>query len=260
MPSPPGLRALWLCTALCTTPCVRGAPQPGPGTTCPAPCHCQEDGIMLSADCSELGLSAVPGGLDPLTAYLDLSMNNLTELRPGLFSRLRFLEELRLSGNHLSQIPGQAFSGLHSLKILMLQNNELAGVPAEALGELRSLQSLHLHNNRIQHLGTHSFEGLHNLETLDLNYNELREFPIAIRTLGRLQELGFHNNNIKAIPERAFVGNPLLQTIHFYDNPIQFVGRSAFQYLPKLHTLSLNGATDIQEFPDLKGTTSLEIL
>ncbi|XP_030876723.1 leucine-rich repeat-containing G-protein coupled receptor 6-like [Leptonychotes weddellii] len=94
----------------------------------------------------------------------------------------------------------------------------------------------------------------------DLNYNELQEFPIAIRMLGRLQELGFHNNNIRAIPEKAFMGNPLLQTIHFYDNPIQFVGRSAFQYLPKLHTLSLNGATDIQEFPDLKGTTSLEIL
>ncbi|XP_012511362.1 PREDICTED: leucine-rich repeat-containing G-protein coupled receptor 6 isoform X2 [Propithecus coquereli] len=163
-------------------------------------------------------------------------MNNLTELQPGLFHHLRFLEELRLSGNHLSHIPGQAFSGLYSLKILMLQNNRLGGVPAEALWELPSLQSL------------------------DLNYNELQEFPVAIRTLGRLQELGFHNNNIKAIPEKAFVGNPLLQTIHFYDNPIQFVGRSAFQYLPKLHTLSLNGATDIQEFPDLKGTTSLEIL
>uniref|UniRef100_A0ABI7XS57 Leucine rich repeat containing G protein-coupled receptor 6 n=1 Tax=Felis catus TaxID=9685 RepID=A0ABI7XS57_FELCA len=287
---------------------------------------------MLSADCSELGLSAVPGDLDPLTAYLDLSMNNLTELQPGLFHHLRFLEELRLSGNHLSHIPGQAFSGLYSLKILMLQNNQLGGIPAEALWELRSLQSLrldanlislvpersfeglsslrhlwlddnalteipvralnnlpalqamtlalnrishipdyafqnltslvvlHLHNNRIQHLGTHSFEGLLNLETLDLNYNELQEFPVAIRTLGRLQELGFHNNNIKAIPEKAFMGNPVLQTIHFYDNPIQFVGRSAFQYLPKLHTLSLNGATDIQEFPDLKGTTSLEIL
>ncbi|OWK56486.1 Leucine-rich repeat-containing G-protein coupled receptor 6 [Lonchura striata] len=70
----------------------------------------------------------------------------------------------------------------------------------------------------------------------DLNYNELLEFPGAIRTLGRLQEL------------------------HFYDNPIQFVGQSAFQYLPKLHTLSLNGATDIREFPDLKGTTSLQVL
>ncbi|KAM9612868.1 leucine-rich repeat-containing G-protein coupled receptor 6 isoform 2-T2 [Trichechus inunguis] len=163
-------------------------------------------------------------------------MNNLTELQPGLFHHLRFLEELRLSGNHLSHIPRQAFSGLYSLKILMLQNNQLGGIPAEALWELPSLQSL------------------------DLNYNELQEFPVAIRTLGRLQELGFHNNNIKAIPEKAFMGNPLLQTIHFYDNPIQFVGRSAFQYLPKLHTLSLNGAMDIQEFPDLKGTTSLEIL
>ncbi|KAM5205354.1 leucine-rich repeat-containing G-protein coupled receptor 6 isoform 2-T2 [Hipposideros larvatus] len=330
MPRAPGLCALWLCAALCAPPC---APQPSPGpAACPALCRCQEDGVMLSADCSELGLSAVPGDLAPLTAYLDLSMNNLTELRPGLFQHLRFLEELRLSGNHLSHIPGQAFSGLYSLKILMLQNNQLGGIPAEALWELPSLQSLrldanlislvpersfeglsclrhlwlddnaltevpvralnnlpalqamtlalnrisrvpdfafqnltslvvlHLHNNRIQHLGTHSFEGLHNLETLDLNHNQLREFPVAIRTLGRLQELGFHNNNIKAIPEKAFTGNPLLQTVYFYDNPIQSVGRSAFQSLPKLHTLSLNGATDIQEFPDLKGTTSLETL
>ncbi|KAG3258391.1 leucine rich repeat containing G protein-coupled receptor 6, transcript variant X2 [Ictidomys tridecemlineatus] len=309
MPSPLRLLALWLCAALCASPCAGGVPQLGPGrAACPVPCHCQEDGIMLSADCSELGLSTVPVDLDPLTAYLDLSMNNLTELQPGLFRHLRFLEELRLSGNHLSHIPGQAFSGLYSLKILMLQNNELGGIPAEALWELPGLQSLrldanlislvpersfeglsslrhlwlddnalteipvralnnlpalqamtlalnrishipdyafqnltslvvlHLHNNRIQHLGTHSFEGLHNLETLDLNYNELQEFPVAIRTLGRLQELGFHNNNIKAIPEKAFMGNPLLQT------------------------MSLNGATDIQEFPDLKGTSSLEVL
>ncbi|XP_001368996.1 leucine-rich repeat-containing G-protein coupled receptor 6 isoform X1 [Monodelphis domestica] len=328
MPTLASLWAVWLYAVVCHA----GTPQPGPAPACPAPCHCEEDRIMLSVDCSELGLSAVPGNLNPLTAYLDLSMNNLTELQPGLFLHLRFLEELRLSGNHLSYIPGQAFSGLYSLKILMLQNNQLSRIPAEALWELPNLQSLrldanlislvpersfeglsslrhlwlddnvlseipiralnnlpslqamtlalnrirlipdyafqnltslvvlHLHNNQIQHLGTNSFEGLHNLETLDLNYNELLEFPVAIRTLGRLQELGFHNNNIKAIPEKAFVGNPLLQTIHFYDNPIQFVGRSAFQYLPKLHTLSLNGATDITELPDLKGTTSLEIL
>ncbi|XP_015986239.2 leucine-rich repeat-containing G-protein coupled receptor 6 [Rousettus aegyptiacus] len=330
MPRAPGLRALWLCAALCASAC---APQPGPApAACPVPCRCQEDGVMLSADCSELGLSAVPGDLAPLTAYLDLSMNNLTELRPGPFRQLRFLEELRLSGNHLSHIPGQAFSGLHSLKVLMLQNNQLGGVPAEALWELPNLHSLrldanvisvvpersfeglsclrhlwlddnaltevpvgalshlpalqamtlalnrishvpdfafqnlsrlvvlHLHNNRIQRLGTHSLEGLDSLETLDLNHNELQEFPAAVSRLGRLQELGFHNNNIRAIPERAFVGNPLLQALHFYDNPIQSVGRSAFQHLPKLHTLSLNGATDIQEFPDLKGTSSLETL
>ncbi|XP_076213918.1 leucine-rich repeat-containing G-protein coupled receptor 6 isoform X4 [Aptenodytes patagonicus] len=232
----------------------------GAAPSCPPQCHCEEDGIMLSVDCSELGLSEVPANLSPLTAYLDLSMNNISQLQPSTLRHLRFLEELRLSGNQISRIPGEAFSGLYSLKILMLQNNQLSRIPAEALRDLPNLQSLHLHNNRIQSLGANGFDGLHSLETLDLNYNELLEFPGAIRTLGRLQELGFHNNNIKAIPENAFVGNPLLQTIHFYDNPIQFVGQSAFQYLPKLHTLSLNGATDIREFPDLKGTTSLEVL
>lgn len=29
----------------------------------------------------------------------------------------------------------------------------------------------------------------------------------------RLSSRGFHNNNIRAIPERAFVGNPLLQAL-----------------------------------------------
>ncbi|XP_018777797.3 leucine-rich repeat-containing G-protein coupled receptor 6 isoform X2 [Serinus canaria] len=318
---------LLACCARCqAVPADPGAP------SCPPQCHCEQDGIVLSVDCSELGLSEVPASLSPLTAYLDLSMNNISQLQPRALRHLRFLEELRLSGNQISRIPGEAFSGLYSLKILMLQNNQLSRIPAEALRDLPNLQSLrldanlisvvpdrsfegllslrhlwlddnalteipvralnhlpalqamtlalnqiwhipdfafqnlsslvvlHLHNNRIQSLGANGFDGLHSLETLDLNYNELLEFPGAIRTLGRLQELGFHNNNIKAIPENAFVGNPLLQTIHFYDNPIQFVGQSAFQYLPKLHTLSLNGATDIREFPDLKGTTNLEVL
>ncbi|XP_027391518.1 leucine-rich repeat-containing G-protein coupled receptor 5-like, partial [Bos indicus x Bos taurus] len=47
---------------------------------------------------------------------------------------------------------------------------------------------------------------------------------------------------------------------HFYDNPIQLVGRSAFQHLPELRTLTLNGASQITEFPDLTGTASLESL
>ncbi|XP_077442418.1 leucine-rich repeat-containing G-protein coupled receptor 6 isoform X2 [Vanacampus margaritifer] len=299
---------------------------------CPLPCQCEQDNIFIMVDCSELGLSSVPTNLSPLTTYLDLSMNNISEIQPRAFHRLHLLTELRISGNQLRYISGHALQGLRNLKVLMLQNNHLerlpddapwdlpnllslrldanllsevpAGtfrgvralrhlwlddnslteIPVMALDALPSLQAmtlalnqitripdyafanlsalvvLHLHNNRIQTMGMRCFEGLHSLETLDLNYNELQEFPVAIRTLSKLQELGFHNNNIKAIPEKALVGNPQLQTIHFYENPIQFVGKSAFQFLPKLHTLSLNGATLIQNFPDLKGTTSLEVL
>ncbi|XP_033370509.1 leucine-rich repeat-containing G-protein coupled receptor 5 isoform X3 [Parus major] len=299
---------------------------------CPAPCRCELDGVLLRADCSDRGLTAVPANLSVFTSYLDLSMNNITKLPSNPVHNLRFLEELRLAGNGLTYIPKGAFAGLFSLKVLMLQNNQLRQVPTEALQNLRSLQSLrldanhinyvppncfnglvslrhlwlddnslteipvqafrslpalqamtlalnkihyipdyafgnlsslvvlHLHNNRIYSLGKKCFDGLHSLETLDLNYNSLDEFPTAIRTLTNLKELGFHSNNIKSIPERAFVGNPSLITIHFYDNPIQLVGKSAFQHLPELRTLTLNGASQLTEFPDLTGTTSLESL
>ncbi|XP_042323452.1 leucine-rich repeat-containing G-protein coupled receptor 5 isoform X3 [Sceloporus undulatus] len=299
---------------------------------CPAPCHCEQDGMLWRVDCADLGLRGFPANLSAFTSFLDLSMNNISKLPSNLMHNLRFLEELRLAGNGLTHVPKGAFAGLFSLKVLMLQNNLLRQVPSEALQNLRSLQSLrldanhisfvppncfsglvslrhlwlddnslteipvqafrslpalqamtlalnkihhipdyafgnlsslvvlHLHNNRIYSLGKKCFDGLHSLETLDLNYNNLNEFPTSVRALRNLKELAFHNNNIRSIPEQAFVGNPSLVAIHFYDNPIQIVGKSAFQHLPELKTLTLNGASQITEFPDLTGTTSLESL
>ncbi|XP_067906149.1 leucine-rich repeat-containing G-protein coupled receptor 5-like [Heterodontus francisci] len=325
--------SLLLLLPLCIPPgAVLGQPDQPRRSGCSSRCQCEEDGILVRVDCSDLGLTTIPANLSVFTSYLDLSMNNITELpQNGLFN-IHFLEELRLAGNDLTHIPMGAFAGLYNLKVLMLQNNRLGEVPEEALQNLQSLQSLrldanhisvvppncfngllslrhlwlddnaltdipvkalsslpclqamtlalnriphipdyafrnlsslvvlHLHNNQIHSLGKKCFDGLHSLETLDLNYNNLDEFPVAIKALTNLKELGFHSNNIQSIPEHAFVGNPSLLTIHFYDNPIQFVGKSAFQHLPELRILSLNGATEITEFPDLTGTISLESL
>ncbi|OCT88925.1 hypothetical protein XELAEV_18017557mg [Xenopus laevis] len=324
--------SLFLCSVLYSLQLV-GSARPGKQhRSCPTPCECEQDGMLVRVDCSDRGLTGLPRNISIFTSYLDLSMNNITKLPSNALHNLHFLEELRLAGNDLTYIPKGAFAGLGSLKVLMLQNNLLRQVPSEALQNLRSLQSLrldanhisyvppssfnglfslrhlwlddnslteipvraleslsalqamtlalnkihhipdyafgnlsslvvlHLHNNRIYSLGKKCFDGLHSLETLDLNYNNLDEFPAAIKTLKNLKELGFHSNNIKSIPEQAFIGNPSLITIHFYDNPIQHVGRSAFQHLPELRTLILNGASQITEFPDLTGTTSLESL
>ncbi|XP_078797959.1 leucine-rich repeat-containing G-protein coupled receptor 5 isoform X6 [Oryzias latipes] len=228
--------------------------------SCPGRCRCELDGLLLRVDCSDLELRAVPSDLSVFTSYLDLSMNNMTLISAGALSSLHFLQELRLPGNDLSFIPKGAFAGLYNLKVLMLQNNQLRSVPAEAFNNLHNLQSLHLNNNRIVSMGTNCFHGLHSLETLDLNYNQLMEFPTAIRSLRHLKELGFHSNKIQSIPDHAFTGNPSLTTVFFYDNPIQSVGRTAFQNLPELRTLSLNGAAELNEFPDLTGTRSLESL
>ncbi|RMC09956.1 hypothetical protein DUI87_12744 [Hirundo rustica rustica] len=189
---------------------------------------------------------------------LRLDANHINYVPPNCFNGLVSLRHLWLDDNSLTEIPVQAFRSLPALQAMTLALNKIHYIPDYAFGNLSSLVVLHLHNNRIYSLGKKCFDGLHSLETLDLNYNSLDEFPTAIRTLTNLKELGFHSNNIKSIPERAFVGNPSLITIHFYDNPIQLVGKSAFQHLPELRTLTLNGASQLTEFPDLTGTTSLE--
>ncbi|KAK7896772.1 hypothetical protein WMY93_022097 [Mugilogobius chulae] len=200
---------------------------------------------------------------------LMLQNNQLRSVPDEAFSDLHNLQSLRLDANHISSVPASCFSGLRSLRHLWLDDNLLTEVPMAALSELPALQAMtlalnqittHLNNNRIVSMGTNCFHGLHSLETLDLNYNSLMEFPVAIRSLQHLKELGFHSNNIQSIPEHAFTGNPSLMTIFFYDNPIQSVGRSAFQNLPELRTLSLNGAANLTEFPNLTGTASLESL
>ncbi|TNM90972.1 hypothetical protein fugu_003261 [Takifugu bimaculatus] len=318
---------LWVCLWCFLRPGATGQGQSV--AVCSPSCSCDEDG---GADCSGRGLTAVPAGLSAFTYYLDLSMNNITELPAYIFKNFPYLEELRLAGNDLSFIHPEALSGLHQLKVLMLQNNQLKTVPSEALKNLHSLQSLrldanhisavpddsfeglqqlrhlwlddnnltkvpvgslrhqanlqaltlalnrifyipdnafanlsslvvlHLHNNRIKEIGDNCFAGLSNLETLDLNFNSLTAFPRAVQALPKLKELGFHSNDITSIPEGAFHNNPLLRTIHLYDNPLAFVGASAFQNLSELHSLMLRGANMMQDFPILTWTNNLESL
>uniref|UniRef100_A0A8C8GGU5 Leucine-rich repeat-containing G-protein coupled receptor 4 n=1 Tax=Oncorhynchus tshawytscha TaxID=74940 RepID=A0A8C8GGU5_ONCTS len=288
---------------------------------CSSSCSCDEDG---GADCSGKGLTTVPTGLSAFTYYLDISMNNITELPAFVFKNFPYLEELRLAGNDLSFIHPDALSGLHQLKVLMLQNNQLKTVPSTAIKNLYSLQSLRLDANHITTVPEDSFEGLQQLRHLWLDDNSLTEVPVGpMRHQANLQALtlalnrithipnnafanlsslvvlhlhnnrikeigeslhlntnsltivvriivslcifsfsssGFHSNDIAAVPEGAFHKNPLLRTIHLYDNPLSFVGTSAFQNLSDLHSLMLRGASMMQEFPCLTGTNNLESL
>ncbi|NWI17281.1 LGR4 protein, partial [Crypturellus soui] len=213
-----------------------------------------------------------------------LQNNQLKTVPNEAIRRLSGLQSLRLDANHIAAVPEDSFEGLLQLRHLWLDDNSLTEVPVRPLSNLPALQALtlalnritrvpdyaftnlsslvvlHLHNNKIKTIGKHCFDGLDNLETLDLNYNNLVEFPEAIKALPNLKELGFHSNYISIIPDGAFAGNPLLRTIHLYDNPLSFVGNSAFQNLSDLHSLVIRGASMVQWFPNLTGTTNLESL
>lgn len=236
-----------------------GSP-PGPDAMprgCPSHCHCELDGrMLLRVDCSDLGLSELPSNLSVFTSYLDLSMNNISQLPASLLHRLRFLEELRLAGNALTHIPKGAFTGLHSLKVLMLQNNQLRQVPEEALQNLRSLQSLRLDANRISYVPPSCFSGLHSLRHLWLDDNALTDVPVqAFRSLSALQAMTLALNKIHHIADYAFGNLSSLVVLHLHDNGIHSLGKKCFDGLHSLETLDLN-YNNLDEFPTAIKTLS----
>ncbi|XP_013358418.1 PREDICTED: leucine-rich repeat-containing G-protein coupled receptor 4, partial [Chinchilla lanigera] len=198
-------------------------------------------------------------GLSALQS-LRLDANHITSVPEDSFEGLVQLRHLWLDDNSLTEVPVRPLSNLPTLQALTLALNNISSIPDFAFTNLSSLVVLHLHNNKIRRLSQHCFDGLDNLETLDLNYNNLEEFPEAIKALPSLKELGFHSNSISVIPDGAFSGNPLLRTIHLYDNPLSFVGNSAFHNLSDLHSLVIRGASMVRSFPDLTGTVRLESL
>ncbi|XP_048462953.1 leucine-rich repeat-containing G-protein coupled receptor 4 [Rhincodon typus] len=189
-------------------------------------------------------------GLSTLQS-LRLDANHITSVPEDSFEGLVQLRHLWLDDNSLTEVPVYQLSKLPSLQALTLALNKITHIPNFAFANLSSLVVLHLHNNKIDKVDIHCFDGLDNLETLDLNYNNLKEFPEAIKSLQNLKELGFHSNNIAVIPDKAFSGNPLLRTIHLYDNPISSVGISAFQNLSELQSLTLTGTRISKIPPDL---------
>ena len=191
---------------------------------------------------------------------LRLDANHITAVPKDSFEGLVQLRHLWLDDNSLTEVPIHPLSNLPSLQALTLALNKITHIPDYAFTNLSSLVVLHLHNNKIKTIGKHCFDGLDNLETLDLNYNNMVEFPEAIKALPNLKELAFHSNYISIIPDGAFAGNPLLRMIHLYDNPLSFVGNSAFQNLSDLHSLVIRGASMVQWFPNLTGTVNLESL
>ncbi|XP_007428754.1 leucine-rich repeat-containing G-protein coupled receptor 6, partial [Python bivittatus] len=199
----------------------------------------------------------ISGLVSDLLSYRRLDANLISVVPEKSFEGLPALRHLWLDDNALTEIPVKALNNLPSLQAMTLALNQIWHIPDYAFQNLTSLVVLHLHNNQIQHLGIHGFEGLHNLETLDLNYNELVEFPMAIKSLSRLQELGFHNNNIQAIPEKAFAGNPVLQIMTLTQAGIRLLPGGMCQQLATLRVLELSH-NHIEKLPSFHQCQKLE--
>ncbi|GFT27536.1 leucine-rich repeat-containing G-protein coupled receptor 5 [Nephila pilipes] len=166
----------------------------------------------------------------------DLSWNSIKELNEGGFVTLTRLQELNIANNHLEFIPEAAFLKLTTLRTLHLQNNKFRSIPSLSFVPLVNLENLYLSYNNLALPSDDAFASLPRLQKLWLDGTNFFEIPVkSLQTLTKLESLEINGNQLLELP-------------------------LALSSLPALKELTLSEVRLLDEFPDIRGTASLEHL
>ncbi|NXJ60999.1 TLR3 protein, partial [Rostratula benghalensis] len=132
---------------------------------------------------------------------------------PSPFHPLRNLTVLDISNNNIANIKEDLFDGLHKLDILDLEHNNLArlwkqanpGGPVLFLKSLPSLGILNLKSNGLDEIPVQVFKGLSQLKCLDLGSNNLNLLPATLfDDQVSLHSLNLQKNLITSVEEKVF--------------------------------------------------------
>ncbi|NWU92270.1 TLR3 protein, partial [Upupa epops] len=156
--------------------------------------------MLRKVGCSNLALS--PSPFHPLQnlTVLDLSNNNIANLKEDLFVGLHKLDMLNLQHNNLARLwkhanpdgPVLFLKDLPNLRILNLKSNGLDEIPVQAFKGLLQLKHLDLGSNNLNLLLAGLFDDQTSLNSLNLQKNlitsvEKEVFGPAFKSLGILK-------------------------------------------------------------------------
>uniref|UniRef100_A0A665WAD0 Toll-like receptor 3 n=1 Tax=Echeneis naucrates TaxID=173247 RepID=A0A665WAD0_ECHNA len=136
-----------------------------------------------------------------------------SKLDPSPFRPLTNLNNLDLSNNNIANIRENTFEGLVNLKVLKLQHNNLArlwkwanvGGPVLFLKGVPNLITLQLDSNGLDEIPENSLRGLHNLSELSLQNNLLNSLKDSVfDDLTSLQVFRLQKNLITTVRPEVF--------------------------------------------------------
>ena len=184
--------------------------------------------------------------------HLDLSGNQLSILVESsrvFESMASTLQVLKLNNNRLKTIEAKVFNNLNSLKELDMSFNELAVLDKNTLSGLNRLTHLHLAHNDLNSLHEQAFESVPEVLVLGLSNNKLRESPLALKSLGKLQTLDLSFNGLENLTNSSFLDLASIWRLQLNSNNIQNVTKSLFSQLKSLQILDLsaNILTNVEE-------------
>ncbi|KAF6100051.1 leucine rich repeats and immunoglobulin like domains 1 [Phyllostomus discolor] len=193
---------------------------------------------------------------------LDLSWNNITEMRSTCFLYGPPIKELNLVSNRISTLESGAFDGLsRSLLTLRLSKNRITQLPVKAF-KLPRLTQLDLNRNRIRLIEGLTFQGLDSLEVLKLQRNNISKLTDgAFWGLSKMHVLHLEYNSLVEVNSGSLYGLTALHQLHLSNNSISRISRDGWSFCQKLHELilSYNNLTRLDE-ESLADLSSLSIL
>ncbi|KAF4794555.1 Leucine-rich repeat and immunoglobulin-like domain protein 3 [Turdus rufiventris] len=195
---------------------------------------------------------------------LDLSFNDITEIRNGCFPQGLHIKELYLGSNRISTLEPGAFDSLsRSLLTLRLSKNRITQLPVKAFRLPRLIQ-LELNRNRIRLIEGLTFQGLDSLEVLKLQRNNISRLTDgAFWGLAKMQVLHLEYNSLTEVNSGSLYGLSSLHQLHLSNNSISRINPDGWSFCQKLHELilSYNNLTRLDEgsLADLGGLHVLRL-
>lgn len=212
---------------------------------CPAEvCTCKpvyKDGIpQLQSNCTRAFLHGVPQGLDSSTTALDMSDNNVTQLRNDTFDRAGILhvDRVFLNRNYIAGMESGTFRKLSSLSELHLESNLITSVLPGTFWENPKLIVLNLRNNRLSSLPVDIATFKNHFQELDIGDNSIQKVDTYLvqRYYPELRRLDVSRNKIS----RIFATSPL-------DNSSLEVVDASYNYIAELEPSAFASASNLKE-------------
>ena len=107
---------------------------------------------------------------------IDLSYNLMSIITHDLKFGTKTVQQLNLSNNNIKDIRTGVLGNLTSLEILDLSHNELRVVDNDVFNFTANFTALHLNDNKIENISYSNLIKLNYLNVLDLRHNLIKQF------------------------------------------------------------------------------------
>ncbi|XP_070711273.1 toll-like receptor 13 [Pempheris klunzingeri] len=124
--------------------------------------------------CSDRDLTAIPDDIPRNATSLDLSSNNIVNIKRADLSCLSKVVSALVQYNSISHIDDGAFADLVELRVLIMDENELTNLTDNMFLGLSKLVTISLMGNHISHISPKAFQSLVSIRSVILGSNQLQ--------------------------------------------------------------------------------------